>query len=273
MIYRTTSVKQVIAKVMADNNIQEESHRIADMLSWCGEAIEQIGYFINLNTVVTGKDEVPLLQVSNYQAALPTGLHNIIQVAYATSVSGPFYPMRYGTGSFDSRKGTTTSTVVNNETVYSTKEETGNNQTDLSTDFTYVITPGYIKLNKPTGYLMLAYTSIPIDTEGYPLIPDNISFITALYWYVTMKLMYPEWREGRIRDAVYYDARRSWNFYCKQAYGEALMPNADMMESIKNTWNRVVVEMGDNNGFYSTTGQQQTLYNANSNYGKSKTNF
>ena len=87
-----------------------------------------------------------------------------------------------------------------------------------------------------------------------------------------MKLHYPAWKEGRLRDAVYYDMRRSWNFYCKQAYGNALMPNADMMESIKNTWNRMVVEFNDNRSFYSTTGQQQLIYNSNSNYGKGQIN-
>lgn len=272
MIFKTTSVKQVIAKVLVDNDMQEESHRIADMLTWCGEAIEKIGYFGNLDTKVTGKDSLPLLTITNYQVALPAGLNNIIQVAYSETESGPFYPMRYGTGSFDYNKGTTVATTVNGTTTYSTTEESGSRETNFSCDYNYVITPGYIKVNKPSGYIMMAYTSMPMDAEGYPLVPDDISYIEALYWYVNMKLHYPAWKEGRIRDAVYYDMRRSWNFYCKQAYGNALMPNADMMESIKNTWNRMIVEFNDNRGFYSTTGQQQLIYNSNSNYGKGQIN-
>ena len=147
------------------------------MLTWCGEAIEKIGYFANLDTKVTGKDSLPLLQVSNYQAALPTGLHTIIQVAYSETESGPFYPMRYGTGSFDYNKGTTVATTVNNVTTYSTTEEVGARTTGYNVDLSYVVTPGYIKLNKQTGYLTIAYTAIPMDEDGYPLVPDDMSYI------------------------------------------------------------------------------------------------
>ena len=110
---------------------------------------------------------------------------------------------------------------------------------------------------------MIAYSAVPTDSDGYPLIPDDQSFMEALYWYITMKLLYPEWKQGSIRDAIYYDARRSWNYYCKQAYGNALMPNKDQMESIKNTWLRLVPEIDEHANFYSTLGEQQVIYNNN----------
>lgn len=264
MILKTVSVKQVIAKVLTDNDMQEETHRIADMLTWCAEAIERIGFFLHLDTRVTGKAGVPLLEVTNYQAALPLGIHKIIQVAYAYDAAGPFYPMRYGTGSTDYNKGytgtTNTGTIENPIYDIDYTKEASN---DFTSDLNYVVTQGYIKLNKPDGYLMVVYSAIPLDEEGFPLVPDGISYIEALYWYVTMKLLYPGWKEGRVRDAVYYDARRSWNFYCKQAYGNALMPEGDMLESIKNTWLRLVPELGEHNGMFSTMGQKQVIYNAN----------
>lgn len=264
MIYKTVSVKQVIAKILTDNNIQEETHRIPDMVDWCGEALEKIGAFPQFETVVTGKESIPLLRVLNYQAQLPLGLHNIIQVAYTETGEAPYYPVRYATGSFDSKRGITT--VIDdtdpNNIIYGTKQESPN-ETGFSGDLVYTINSNYIKLNVPEGYLMLAYTSIPLDSDGYPLVPDDISFLDALYWYVTMKLLYPKWAEGRIRDAVYYDARSSWNFYRKQAYGNALMPNSDQLTAIKNTWNRLVPELNEENTFFSTLGQEQLIYNKN----------
>lgn len=268
MIYNNVSIKQVIAKVLTDNDMQEEVHRVADMLTWASEAMEKIGAFPSTETFVTGKGGTPFIKLSNYQAQLPIGLHNIIQVAYSDLETGPYYPMRYSTGSFDSAIGITTETVNEDDTItYGTKEE----PTMLSSyniDRTYVITPGYIKTNQKQGFLMMAYTAIPLDEEGYPLIPDHISFIEALYWYITMKLLYPMWKMGKIRDEVYYDARRSWNYYCKQAYGVALSPNIDQMEAIKNTWNRLVPEMNEHNTFFSTLGQEQIIRNHNRPYGK-----
>ena len=130
-------------------------------------------------------------------------------------------------------------------------------------DITYVIANGYIKTNIRDGYIMMAYQAIPTDCDGYPMIPDDISFKEAIYWYINMKLMYPKWAEGRVRDAVYYDARRSWNFYCKQAYGDALMPNADKLESIKNAWVRLIPEIREHSSGFSTLGQEQFYFRHN----------
>ena len=73
------------------------------------------------------------------------------------------------------------------------------------------------------------------------------------------------WKRGQIRDAVYYDARRSWNFYCKQAYGNAMMPDAGMLESIKNAWLRLVPDINSGSIFHSALGEQQKIYIHNGN--------
>jgi hypothetical protein len=138
------------------------------------------------------------------------------------------------------------------------------NGTTTTYDYTYLISGGYIKTNLETGYLMVAYQAIPTDNDGYPMIPDNQSFMEAIYWYITMKLLYPQWVGGQVRDAVYADAKRSWNFYCKQAYGNSMMPNgADQMEAIKNTWHRLVEEFNEHDSFFSTMGEEQQIYNKN----------
>ena len=300
MIYNLTSVKRVIAKVFADLDLKEGDHRISDMIEWSGEALEKIGGFPTLATKVAGKDEMPLLEIQGYQAILPYDFHSLIQIAYSATTSGPFYPMRYATGSFDSGSyntevveeySTSSSDLVticmtlydltyadalaklNNEpnirsvlnSMLEPKQLT--NETDgtsTSTDYAYLISGGYIKTNQEAGYLMVAYQAIPTDHDGYPLIPDNQSFMEAIYWYITMKLFYPQWAAGQIRDAVYADAKRSWNFYCKQAYGNSMMPNgADQLESIKNTWHRLVEEFNEHDSFFSTMGQEQEIFNNN----------
>jgi hypothetical protein len=295
MIYRTVSVKRVIAKVMTDLDLQEGNHRITDMVEYAGEAIKKIGAFPTLLTRVTGKGGLPLLEISNYQAKLPCDLTAINQVAYSTSESGPFYPMVYGSGSFDAGvpdvTSTGTSTVLNDKIVveqamdlyglnyadallylntYPARREsieslllTGTVSSNGPRDYTYIVTPGYIKTTLQTGYLMLSYQAVPVDSEGYPMIPDDESFEEAIYWYINMKLTYPEWKMGRVRDAVYYDAKSSWNYYRKQAYGNAMMPNIDQLESIKNAWLRLVPEIHEHGNAFTTLNERQTIYNKN----------
>lgn len=124
----------------------------------------------------------------------------------------------------------------------------------------YKIVPGYIKTNAKNGYLMIAYRAIPTDKYGYPMIPDDPSFIEAAYWYIVTKLTYIDWRMGRVRDAVYYDAKSSWNFYVKQAYNKSLsFKSLDEIESFKDTWLRLVPPVNAGNSFYQYLNQQEHI--------------
>lgn len=299
MVYRYTSVKTVIAKVLADLDIQEENFRLADCLEWISEALEKIGSFPQFIIRTTGRDDLPLLELSNYQTELPFDFHTPIQLSYSSSTDGPFYPMRCATGSFEHNPVIndnstlnsniedtlpTTSLVVLAMQLYdlsyagalalvntdlekktylssllSTSSSTVST-TEATTDYIYVIRGGYIKTNTETGYIMLSYQAIPTDLEGYPLIPDTVSFREALYWYVNMKLTYPKWKSGQVRDAIYYDARRSWNYYCKQAFGDATMPDRGQLEAIKSSWLRLIPNVHEIDTDFSNLGERQAVY-------------
>ena len=297
MIYKLCSIKRVISKVLTDLDLQEENIRISDMLSWASEALLKIGGFSTLSIKTTGREEQPLLEISNYQAELPFDFHSLIQVSYGTSADGPFYPMRYATGSYEHNPVVTdaintnvedttptTSLVTLAMQLYSLSYEDALSliNTDVSirgilsgllvttpststltdtSDYIYTIRGGWIKTNQSTGYLLMSYQAIPIDLEGYPLIPDNESYIEAIYWYIVMKLYYPKWVQGQIRDAVYYEAKRSYNYYCKQAYGNAMMPDKGQLESIKNAWIRLYPNLDEFTTAFSNLGQQELVYN------------
>lgn len=301
-LYKNVSVKRIIAKVLTDNNMQESAdHRISDMINYAGEAAEKIGAFSQFINRVTGKNDLPLVEFDNYQAVLPHDFHRLIQISYAPSSDGPYYALRQATGSFERTGGETTDTSTDIDIVAASSSVvtlamsifdytyaqalsainsdpalksllsgllSSNNASQPGSalsntaDYVYTITDNFIKLNVEQGYLMIAYQAIPTDGEGYPLLPDSVSYLEAVYYYITMKLMYPDWVAGRIRDAVYYDARRSWNYHCKQAYADAIMPNADQMESIKNSWLRLIPNINQHSEFYSTVGEQEIIHNA-----------
>jgi len=265
MIYNYVSVKNVIAKIFTDLDWQESPHRLSDVIEYCGEAMKKIGAFPSMITKTMGKEGLPLLELSDHQVRLPFDLHSINQVAYSKSIEGPFYDMRYSTGSFGTNhemsaalNGISLTDQDNNEFQPATE-----NGTTFTNNYTYTINGGYIKSNTRSGFLLLSYQAIPVDDDGFPMVPNDESFLEALYWYVNMKLSYPEWKQGRIRDAVYYDAKSSWNYYRKQAYGNAMMPDEAQLESIKNVWLRLIPEINANKTFFSTIGQQEFTYNIN----------
>ena len=158
----------------------------------------------------------------------------------------------------------TLSSLINNYTVCS--KNGGTNlitSTNFSNKVQYDTKPGYIISNVPEGYVKLSYHAIYTDDEGMPMIPDMNSYFEAIYWYVAMKLYYPKYLSGTISQHVYYDMKRSYNFYRKQAYAESLLPDQDEMTNIKNTWHTLVPEIHEEDTFFSTTGDREEIYNQN----------
>lgn len=127
---------------------------------------------------------------------------------------------------------------------------------DKSGYIKYYLKPGHIVVNVPSGYIKLSYDALYTDDDGYLLIPDVQSYKEAIYWYVVSKLKYPEYLAGRMNREVWYDIKRSWNFYCKQAYGEAMMPDAEDMEIIQDEWIRLLPNISIGDGYENEYGRQ-----------------
>lgn len=300
MINKLVSSKSVIAKIIADLDLQEEEIKISDFIEWIGEANEKIGAV----TQCIQKDIV--LKVSGYQAKLPSDLNNLYTVAFSFKSNGGWIPLRRSTSNFtlpdaitpsdtemlindndmiplvknlfgyttdreaidklneDINTKQTLNTLLNQYTVSSVNGTMQfSNSTNFSNTLQYMLKPGYIVTNVENGYIKLSYDAIAVDMDGYPMIPDNQSYFEAIYWYVTMKFKYPLYLNGRMPQYIYFDIRNSWNFYRKQAYAEALMPTQDELENIKNTWTKLVPVYDDNSTFLSNISDEQIIYNRN----------
>ena len=62
MITKLISSKAVVAKVIADLNLQEKDMRMSDITTWIGEAALKIGSVNQLIHKVSGVDGVPVIQ-------------------------------------------------------------------------------------------------------------------------------------------------------------------------------------------------------------------
>lgn len=76
------------------------------------------------------------------------------------------------------------------------------------------------------GSVAIPYLRQVVDDEtGYPLVPDNISYTTAITWYIKMKIAEKQMdngREGAKGRAEYADTK--WQWYCGQASNQDKMP-------------------------------------------------
>lgn len=250
MITKLVSSKVVIAKLLADLNLQEHELRISDVRNWIGEAVEKIGAVTKFNHVVSGVDGEPYLKLDGFQSPLPCNLHQLQQVAYSRTCNGPWQPMRKATGSF-----------AKWDCGSKNNAKDCKQNTNPSTDLQYALKPGYIMCNTRDGYLKLSYNAVPTDNDFYPMVPDLASYQEALYWYISMKMMYPKFLRGDMDQLRYGMMQNSWIYHSKQAYGDMMMPNMDEMESIKNNWNKMYPEIDEHDTFYSHVGEEQEVYN------------
>lgn len=303
MIYKMVSSKAVIAKVLADLALDEEKDiKITDIKSWIGECCMNIGSVNQLEhkvVVLPLKSyqcklpcDLERLNSVAYSTSCNSGWIPMKKTTGTFSVYDknckcsdcemliqdqtlfPLVKNMFGLNNdrealdklnADSNLRKTLSALLNNYTVCSTNGKLNSlvNGTNFSNTVQYDIKPGYLVSNVPEGFVKLSYHAIYTDDEGMPMIPDLNSYFEAIYWYVAMKLYYPKYLSGDIPQHVYYDMKRSYNFYRKQAYAESLLPNQDELTDIKHTWNTLVPEVDEDLTFFSTTGDRQLMYNQN----------
>lgn len=301
MVYKMVSSKSVIAKVIADLDLKEEDIRITDVRQWIGDACMNIGSVNQLEHKVvvlplnSYQCKLPCdlerlnsvaYSVSNWGGWIPmkktTGTFSVYdkncgcncEMLIQDSAMFPLVKNMFNLTNdkqaldklnSDDNLRKTLSTLINQYTICSTNGKAHNliGGTNFSNTVQYDVKPGYLISNVPEGFVKISYHAIFTDDEGMPMIPDIPSYFEAIYWYVAMKLYYPKYLAGDIPQHVYYDMKRSYNFYRKQAYAESLMPNIDEMTDIKHTWHTLVPEVDEDKTFFSTTGDRQEVYNQN----------
>ncbi len=83
------------------------------------------------------------------------------------------------------------------------------------------------------GHVHLNYLALPLDEEGYPLIPDNVQYATALFWKCAMQLAI----RGDLvnKELSFQVCKQRWDWYCKQA-GASNVFNHQTADTFATHW-------------------------------------
>lgn len=122
----------------------------------------------------------------------------------------------------------------------------------------YIIDYDYIKTSFTTGKVCLSYMAFPIDEDCFPMIPDDISFKEALFWYVFKKLLLGGW-DKPTNKIDYSFAEQQWQKYCGQARNSANYPDIDRMENFMNQWLRLIPERNNHEFFFEELNTRENL--------------
>lgn len=218
------SIKAIIAKVYQDLQLTEEEE-FDDIIEWAATALEFIGVYPQY------EHKQECLHVCNYKAELPEDYIGLEAVGYDGA------PLRPSTSQLDSKTSPrtyATPTSYNQEKIMNVNYIAG--ICHLPNGNSFKIENGWFKTSFKEGDVFIVYTAIPTDGEGYPLVPDDVSFKEALYWYIVMKWSFAKLRTNDVSGDFYREAKQQWHWYCNQAGSQAMMPDLITLENIKRSY-------------------------------------
>ena len=295
---KTISSKAIIRKIFRDLRPGYDTW-IDDAIEWIGEALEHIGstgqliqkqcvlsvenhkvllptdlYFINqvainnkvtqetskeLDTLIAKVDELKASIKSAQDEGLEFSdtasvLHEInsrivvLENIYFSTTDNNMQPLQYGASTF--HRSMHCDECVNENTNY---EET------------YIVDNGYIKTSFVTGKICLSYNAFPVDDDCFPLVPDEISFREAMFWYVFKKLLLQSDlmindRRFKSNGIDYNFADQKWRYYCSQARNAANYPDIDKYESFMNQWVRLIPDISRHDLMFENLNTREDIF-------------
>lgn len=90
------------------------------------------------------------------------------------------------------------------------------------------------------GPIEIAYRALPIDDDGYPLIPDSSPYLRALELYVKKNWFTIQFDLGKLHIQVLQNATKDYSWAVGQAHADLLKPSIDQMEALSNMWNKAL---------------------------------
>lgn len=243
MVHKYVSIYNVIEKVYRDYEHQEELD-IWDCIEWAAEALEFIGAGQQYER------RVAELTLVNHASLLPCNYHSNPVVSYNGN------PMSMATGAFAPMKAKSPNNTSNTLNGYTVNDENFPTAGNVNTQQNFIGEQFYIQDNVIvtsilSGTILMDYKAIKTDKEGYPMIPDLVSYKEAVAKYIQYKLDHRDWRRKRLTRDIYAESKNDWQWYCGQARGQANLPDLAYAEAIKNQWVKLKPNQNSAQSFYN----------------------
>ncbi len=286
---RYTTLDKIFTKFQRDYGYSDLNE--ADVIEWAAEALGAINAIPNLEEVVK------FFQVKNYQIKLPNELTKIQQIIKINNSVSSLCNCLTELSKEDEIITTYSEPPTDTENTCDIKEKNCNTiifsnlpsmwysyhgfdydviklststfkrsydctkNGNFSCNYEYTIINGeYIRFNFTDSEIALSYYKMPLDNNGFPLIPDTYAYSNAIVKYIMYKLMERRFYSGEPNSVQKYEkAERDWNKYCSQAASESMIPKGiDEMENLTQMWLRPIQGRSYNN-LSTTLGKEQKL--------------
>lgn len=231
---KTISLKKVLWKVM--NHPLATGLTYEDAAMYAIEAIELIGAPLSYINKVTPSP----IEIVDYKAPLPDDLITIRGVKVLVGDGG--ISLTYVTDLYH-------------------MESDCEQSADKIQYYTYQIQNNVITTSFEKGDIVISYVALPLDDEGYPLIPDNIKAKMAIEYYILYRFLAPLNDIGKITDKAFFRITQEKDWYISAAQTSLQLEGIDHLESTMNAINRLVINDTAHKNFYEGSGTKEYLRN------------
>lgn len=126
----------------------------------------------------------------------------------------------------------------------------------------YTIVEDVLKFSFVEGQVAIAYLKQKLDCDGYPMIPDSNSSVTAIEKYIKYKLREIDFEQGRQGSEMRLQkAESDWHWYCRQAKNENMLPQT--IDEWENLMQQRSYLLPQTNRYYGFFGKLATKENRN----------
>ena len=194
------------------------------------------------------QDKIDTVEIKDFRGLLPCDLISIIQVKdldtgiCLRAMTDTFVPKPPVNGN------TPPKDMLNNvnspEGMYIPPMKKYNEEPSFKTQGRIIFT------SFPEGQLEIAYKSIPVDDDGFPLLIDNETYLNALEAYIKVKVFTVKYDTGKIQAGVLSNAQSDYAWAAHLLQSEMTMPSMSEMESITRMLNTMIKPVTQfDNGF------------------------
>lgn len=235
---KTTNIRRVADRIMRHPLLRDVSFET--ILDYTVDFLQIVG------VPSLFEEKTALLHVENYRCKLPCDYVSMIQVRTAKKVDGiepnhrSHISYRYSTDSFH----------MSND-----KPDVGRYGTDL----TYKIQGCVIYTSTKDTDIEIAYNAIATDGEGYPLLPDNPSFLRALEAYVKKQQFTVLFDLGKLQLAILQNAQQEYAWAVGDCETEFHRLNLDKAESLFNSWRTLLIRDSEHRHGFVNNGTKEYL--------------
>lgn len=186
-----------------------------------------------MGSPTTFEECTEVIELQKYKALLPCNFHRMIQVRTVEN-----FPkvLRYATDSFHNSP-----------------------RKSSSVDATYKIQGNVLIASIPEGKLEVVYESIAVDKDGFPLIPDNSSYIRALEAYIKKRYFTILFDLGKIHYNVLEVASQDYAWAAGDCHSEFNRMSLDQAETFYNAWSTLILRANEHSKGFVNLGAKEHI--------------